>query len=221
MSAIRERVAAAPITWGVCEVPGWGFQLSPDRVLDEIQASGVRAMELGPAGFLPEDPAEVREALGRRGLSLVGAFVPAVLHRPQALAAELGRVREAARALAAAGGSVLVLAASTGEDGYEDGSGLTPDEWNALIDGIERARAVAEAQGVNATLHPHVGTAIEGPDDVDALLERSDVPLCLDTGHLLAGGVDPKVLVARAARRIAHVHLERRVILARRAGEDP
>jgi len=27
------KIAGAPISWGVCEVPGWGYQLTPERVL--------------------------------------------------------------------------------------------------------------------------------------------------------------------------------------------
>ena len=32
-TAGARRLAAAPISWGVCEVPGWGRQLAPERVL--------------------------------------------------------------------------------------------------------------------------------------------------------------------------------------------
>ena len=75
------KLAGAPITWGVSEVPGWGHQLGRDRVLAEIAGAGLRATELGPRGFLPEDPAELRRRLAEHGLTLVAGFVPAVLHR--------------------------------------------------------------------------------------------------------------------------------------------
>ena len=29
MSAENAKIAAAPISWGVCEVRGWGHQMSP------------------------------------------------------------------------------------------------------------------------------------------------------------------------------------------------
>ncbi|MDP4971938.1 MAG: inosose dehydratase, partial [Pontimonas sp.] len=51
MSTVR--IAGAPISWGVCEVPGWGHQMGPDRVLTEMSALGLEAMEFGPLGFLP------------------------------------------------------------------------------------------------------------------------------------------------------------------------
>ena len=51
------RIAGAPISWGVCEVPGWGYQLGPQQVLAEMREVGLAATELGPDGFLPADPA--------------------------------------------------------------------------------------------------------------------------------------------------------------------
>ena len=56
--SIMQRLAGAPISWGVCEVPGWGIELSPDRVLGEMQQLGLSATELGSEGYLPTDPAE-------------------------------------------------------------------------------------------------------------------------------------------------------------------
>src|SRR3954463_2185889 len=71
------KIAGAPISWGVCEVPGWGYQLGADRVLREMREVGLIATEFGPDGFLPDD-AILREA----GLLAVGGFVPVVLHDP-------------------------------------------------------------------------------------------------------------------------------------------
>ncbi|HMH35736.1 MAG TPA: inosose dehydratase, partial [Streptosporangiaceae bacterium] len=35
MTSSVDKIAGAPISWGVCEVPGWGYQFSPARVLTE------------------------------------------------------------------------------------------------------------------------------------------------------------------------------------------
>ena len=64
------KVAGAPITWGICEVPGWGAQLAPERVLREVASLGLTAMELGPQGFLPGTPAEIQRLLACHGLRL-------------------------------------------------------------------------------------------------------------------------------------------------------
>jgi inosose dehydratase len=77
-----DRIAGAPISWGVCEVPGWGYQLSPDRVLTEMREVGLAATELGPDGFLPGEPDAMAKVLSDHHLLAVGGFTPTVLHIP-------------------------------------------------------------------------------------------------------------------------------------------
>jgi len=72
---ITDRIAGAPISWGVCEVPGWGYQLSVERVLTEMAEAGLRATEFGPDGFLPDDPHERRALLKEYQLSRGAAFI--------------------------------------------------------------------------------------------------------------------------------------------------
>ena len=78
-------VAGAPISWGVCEVPGWGLQLPVDRVLDEMRQTGLGATELGAIGWLPTEPGGLRATLDAHELRAVGAFVPIVAHDPKVL----------------------------------------------------------------------------------------------------------------------------------------
>ena len=82
MNTSSDKIAGAPISWGVCEVPGWGYQLSVERVLTEMQQVGLAATEFGPDGFLPADPAVMAEVLASRHLTAVGGFTPVVLHEP-------------------------------------------------------------------------------------------------------------------------------------------
>src|SRR6201995_6077719 len=82
MTTPSGKIAGAPISWGVCEVPGWVYQLSAARVLTEMQQVGLAATELGPLGFLPSDPDRAARVLDRHHLSSVGGFTPAVLHVP-------------------------------------------------------------------------------------------------------------------------------------------
>jgi inosose dehydratase len=200
------RVAGAPISWGVCEAPDWGYELPPDRVLGEMRELGLRATELGPTGYLGQQPSDVRTLLGRYGLRLVGGFLPVPMHLPTE--ADLAAARAAIATLAAAGSEVVVLAARSADGSYDRKVRLTEADWTALLSTLDGLREVAAEHGLVATLHPHVGTAIEDRASVLRLLDSSDIPLCLDTGHLLIGGTDPVELVAAAADRIAHVHLK-------------
>src|SRR5918995_704401 len=114
------RVAGARIWGGVGEVPGGEYQMDAERVLDEAPRLGLTALEAGPDGFLPGKPQEMADLLSGHGLELVGGFVPAVLHRPQARDSELASVERQAGLFVAAGAGVLVIAATTGEEGYEE-----------------------------------------------------------------------------------------------------
>lgn len=198
------RIAAAPISWGVCEVPGWGHQLAPDRVLTEMAALGLAATEFGPDGFLPADPAERAAVLAEYGMVAVGGFVPVRLHTDGAVAAAESHFP----AFRAAGADTLVLAAATGADGYDIRPELTAGQWRTLLANLDAIAARAADAGLTATLHPHVGTLVENGAEVERVLDGSTVGLCLDTGHLLVGGVDPVALSRSAADRIAHVHLK-------------
>jgi len=200
-----ERVAAAPISWGVCEAPGWGHELPAERVLTEMRALGLRATELGPTGYLGDEPGAVRARLDRHGLRLAGGFLPVVLHTA---AVDLDEAEAAIRTLAAAGSEVVVLAARSLDGSYDRKVPLDDAEWRTLLGNLERLQDLVGEHGLRATLHPHVGTAIEDRAAVYRLLDSSDVALCLDTGHLVIGGTDPAELVRQAADRVAHVHLK-------------
>ncbi len=202
------RLAAAPISWGVCEVPGWGFQLGPERVLRDAVRLGLRDVEAGPPGFLPADAAAAREVALRHGVHVLGGFVTAVLHRPERLDAELAAVDAQGAWLASLGAEVLVFAAASGRDGYDAPVVLSEPEWGTLLSALPRVVAIGRAHGLDAALHPHVGTAIERGEAIDRVMRSSDVALCLDTGHIFVGGADPARLVTEHPRRVRHVHLK-------------
>ena len=208
MSDLLERVAGAPITWGVDGSPGWGHLMSRDRVMREMLESGLSATELGPDGYLPTDPVELREFLARYGLSIVGGFVPALLYRPDQIDAVLDYVERASRQLAATGSDVLVLGPSSHHPGYDTSVEMSEDDWPVFLANLRRLETIVSEAGLQTALHPHWGMAIEKGSHIERLLESSDVGLCLDTGHVYLAGTDP-VDIARAARgRVLHVHLK-------------
>ncbi|TQS44773.1 TIM barrel protein [Cryptosporangium phraense] len=200
------RIAGAPISWGVSEVPGWGFQFSPEHVLDDMRTVGLTATEFGPVGFLPDDGAERRACLARYGLSAVGGFLPVLLH--DAGSDPLPEADAYLDGALAAGGRVLVLAASTGVDGYNARPVLDDAQWATLLGNLDRLAARAAERGALAVLHPHMGTMVENADDVSRVLDGSVVQLCIDTGHLVAAGADPVAITAGAPGRVGHVHLK-------------
>jgi inosose dehydratase len=211
MSAIR--LATGPVTWGVdfADAPGnppW------EQVLDEIAASGVDALELGPVGYLPEEPGALRAALDSRGLTAVGSFVFDDFHDPSRGPELAAATERAARAIAAAGGTVLLLidrpaperAATAGRS--LDARRLDGREWTAMLDAIRRCADIAEGQGLHPAFHPHAGSYVEYEDEIERLLDDAGVDLCLDTGHAAYAGIDPERALVAYGPRLAHVHLK-------------
>jgi inosose dehydratase len=202
----RRHLAGAPISWGVCEVPGWGHQLPPRRVLSEMESLGLHATELGPDGYLPLDAGALRDCLGKHHLQLVGGFVPLVLHEPDLNGAR-DRAHRSAELLAAAGADVFV-AAILADDDWGAPFELSNEQWDRLVEHLAEIDALVAGHGLTLAIHPHVGTLIERDDAVQRLLADTTAGWCLDTGHLLIGGTDPVDFVRHNGARIVHVHLK-------------
>jgi inosose dehydratase len=200
------RIAAAPISWGVCEVPDWGYQLDAPTVLDQMRGLGLAATEFGPEGFLETEPAARAEQLASYGLRAVGGFLPVLLHdRGHDPLPEVDRFIDACLAC---GASVVVLAAYTGVDGYDARPALDDAGWATLLGNLDRIADRARERGVVAALHPHVGTMVESGEETERVIGGSRVGLCIDTGHLIVGGGDPVAISAGHPERVVHVHLK-------------
>jgi inosose dehydratase len=203
----NRRLAAAPISWGVCEVPGWGFQLVPDLVLSEMASLGIRATEAGPVGYLGRDPESVVAALTRHLLQLIGGFLPVVLHDHARLPDSILAARAAGSVLKAAGASFLISAVVVDPD-WSPRVSLSDAEWRAVFDGLARLDELAADLELTHVVHPHWGTLVQDGPDVARMLDGSESLLCLDTGHLVLGGLDPVAVADEARGRIAHVHVK-------------
>jgi len=138
----------------------------------------------------------------------VGGFVPAVLYRPELIEDVLEYVDRASRQLASVTSKVMVLGPSSHLTGYDTSIDMSDEEWNLFLANLDRLRDIAEGNGLVTALHPHWGMAIERGHQVERLLVSCDVDLCLDTGHLFSGGVDPVEIAEMAKGRVSHVHLK-------------
>jgi inosose dehydratase len=205
--AVTERIAAAPISWGVCEVPGWGLQLSVDRVLREMSELGLRATELGAIGWLPTDADELRTTLDAHGLRVVGAFVPLVCHDPDRRQEALDGAEEMATLLQAVDAETFVTAVVADPNDWRHEE-LTPEQWEHMFAVLYDIEAITSAHDLQQVVHPHANTLVETADEIDRLLEGSTVPICLDTGHVTIGGADALELAERASGRVGLVHLK-------------
>lgn len=215
-------IAAAPVSFGAFEVTV-GDPGVPDAgyVLDAVEQEGYDGIDLGPPGYLGTK-ADLRDHLNRHGLHLAGGYMAMPFSDPAGMAAALAelhdlldlfdtvrssdRVPSPKPTLADAGSGAR--RASPGQAQRDRGLGLQPEAWDRFAERVQEAARLCRERGYEPTFHHHAGTYVEAPWEIEELLARTDVGLCLDTGHFALGGGDPLNAVNEWGRRVNHVHLK-------------
>lgn len=212
--------ANAPCSWGVLDYSIAGDRPDYSQVLDEMVEAEYLGTELGDVGFMPTEPEELKVELMDRDLQLVASFNSVNLSAP-----ELGfigdqKVFENAQLLAEVGGpnAIIVISDSPCADEIrtqcagriQPEQTMSQDRWEfAAQTANQIANQVLESTGLQTVYHPHCGTFVETPQEVEFMMEVTHphvLGLCLDTAHYAYGGGDPLQLVRRYAERIWHVH---------------
>jgi inosose dehydratase len=192
----------------VSDVPGWGHQLDPDRVLSEAAAVGEGAIEAGPPGFLPDRSDLAKPILKRHHLRVVAGPAQAILHHHDIGGPELAHLDGHASWLAALGAETLVLSAMPPPSaGEAHGIVLSSMGWAHLLHAIGSVEHVCSRHRLRLAVQPRYGSMIQGPADIERLLVGTEAGLCIDVGQLVLVGADPVEVLELAARRIQHVHL--------------
>ena len=158
--SILKRVAAAPISWGICEVPGWGFQMSPDRVLGEMKELGFSHTELGSAGWLPSEPDAITQQLAAHDMNLLGAFIPLVLHEQDQAETARAEIAAAAKLLQASGATHFIGAPVMSAD-WGEREPLSDEQWDHMVMMLDVVDQVCEEHSLQHVLHEHHGIVIE------------------------------------------------------------
>jgi inosose dehydratase len=210
------KLGTAPDSWGVW-FPSDPHQVTWDVYLDEIARVGYVYTELGPQGFMPQDPHQLRDELDRRGLTVVGGTVFAGLHKgSEALEKAKADFGREAALLSALGAEYLVHLPEQYTDMHTgeatQGTDIDPEQWKNLVTGTdELARHLFEEYGVKLVFHPHVDTHVDTQERIERFLDDTDpehVNLCLDTGHIAYCEGDNIEIVERFPERVTYVHLK-------------
>lgn len=210
------RLGTAPDSWGVW-FPSDPHQVTWDVYLDEIARVGYVYTELGPQGFLPQDPEHLKDELAARNLTVVGGTVFAGLHKgAEALEKAKREFGQEARLLSAVGAEYLVHLPEQYTDQHSgestEGAELDAEQWKNLVSGTdELARYLFESFGVKLVFHPHADTHVDTQERIERFLSDTDpehVNLCLDTGHVAYCDGDNIEIIKAFPERITYVHLK-------------
>lgn len=211
------QIGNAPCSWGVefaddPRNPQWR------QVLKENADAGFKGIELGPVGYMPEDPSVLAEALDENGQTLIGGVVFRPFHDPDAWDDVMDGAVRTCKALVAHGAEHLVLIDSISErraptaGRADEAEQMEKAEWQAYRDRIATvAKMGAEEYGLTVGIHAHAAGFMDFEPELDRLLSEVDekiLKICFDTGHHSYAGFDPVAFMERNIGRISYMHFK-------------
>ena len=211
------QIGNAPCSWGVefaddARNPSW------QQVLQDCAQAGYKGIELGPVGFMPEDPIILGEALAAHDLELIGGVVFRAFHDPNAWDDVQDGAIRTCKALVAHGAQHLVLidsisprrAPTAGR--ASEAEQMSNAEWRDFVTRIATiAQMGTEEYGLTVSIHPHAAGFMDFEPEIERLLEEIDadiLKICFDTGHHSYAGYDPVAFMQRHMDRISYMHFK-------------
>ncbi|MEO9650388.1 MAG: TIM barrel protein [Roseobacter sp.] len=211
------KIGNAPCSWGVefaqdSRNPGWR------DVLRENAQAGYKGIELGPVGYMPEDPAILADALEEHDLTLIGGVIFRPFHDPSVWEEVEDAAQRTCKALKAHGAQHLVIIDSISErraataGRVSDAEQMDKAEWTAFRDRIATvARIGAEDYGLSVGIHAHAAGFMDFEPELERLLNEVDesiLKICFDTGHHSYAGFDPVAFMEKHISRISYMHFK-------------
>ncbi|GLO71383.1 sugar phosphate isomerase/epimerase IoIE [Phaeobacter inhibens] len=211
------RIGNAPCSWGV------EFAQDPRNpewrsVLKDCAEAGYKGIELGPVGYMPEDPAILRDALAEYDLELIGGVVFRAFHDPDQWDDVLDGAHRTCKALQAHGAEHLVLidsisprrAPTAGR--ASEAEQMNQAEWSAFRDRLATVAQIGtEEYGLTVGIHAHAAGFMDFEPELERLLNEVDdkiLKICFDTGHHSYAGFDPVAFMKRHMDRISYMHFK-------------
>lgn len=209
------KLGCAPIAWTNDDMPELGRENTFEQTISEMALAGYDGTEIG--NKYPKDPEELASYLDIRGLSVASAWFSSFLtSKPYEETAEA--FKEHRDFLHAMGAKVIVVAEQGNSIQGKQATPLfkskpvfTEEEWELVIDGLEKLGELANEKGMSLVYHHHMGTGVQTTEEIDYLMENTDpakVSLLYDTGHLVFSGEDPLEIYTKYADRIKHIHFK-------------
>lgn len=215
------RLANAPVSYGVFELARPDLVELPtgEEIAQWVHDAGYEGIDSGPIGLLGTG-SDLVALLARYELSLAGGWIDLPFsgsdeefdHALAGLTTPLDLFVVAAESQPEA--PPLPTIADSGSPARKARPGGAPelmlegDAWKIFADRINQVAGIVTARGLEPTFHHHACTHVETPEEIDALLDATEIGLTFDSGHLLIGGGNPLADFHRWAHRINHLHLK-------------
>lgn len=210
---MKVKVGTAPDSWGVW-FPENEKQIDWERCMNEMAESGYQGIELGPWGYLPNEYEKLKNELEKRNLELTATTLVGDLMSEEKTREIMDLLDEMAKLqLQFESAKYVVLI----DDCYTDlftGELVRPRtlneaQWSNFVNNILKIRDYAKIQyGLEVVFHPHAQSHIETEEQIERLLDDTDINLCLDTGHHAYADGDPVAFMKKHHKRIPYLHVK-------------
>lgn len=178
---------------------------STEQAIKDIAAAGYKGIELFDGNLMQyaDRPEEFTGLLKQYDLALIGVYTGANFIYKDIQDDEFDKIEKVAKFASECGAEHLVIGG-----GAIRAAGILEADYSELAKQLDRAAAIAAKYNLIASYHPHLGTIVQGPDQLDRIMELTSINLCPDTAHIEAGGGDPVAVVKKYADRIQYIHFK-------------
>jgi inosose dehydratase len=170
-----------------------------------IASAGYEQIEIFDGNLLAYEGREKEfgELLSVNRVSLLAVYSAANFIYDEILPEELFRIKKAAAFAKNFGATQIALGGgATRYDGIKEG------DYKKLASALDKVCDIADELGMTASYHPHMGSLVQSPEQLDKVIPYTRICLCPDTGHVVLGGGDPVAIVKKYTDRIKYIHLK-------------
>lgn len=201
-----------PIAWANDDDRTIGAEIPTSRILDEAgRQIGFDGIENGHRW--PDDPEALRALLADYGLKFISGWystellVRSVEDEIEAAQHHIAKLRH--------NGCKVMIVCETSNAIHGDAKKpvnerprISAAEMQAFGAKLEQFAEYLTSQGLTLVYHHHMGTIVESPEEIDALMAATGphTQLLFDAGHCAFGGGDPVQVLAKHIARVRHFH---------------
>lgn len=211
------QIATCPVNWNNNDLENWRPVTPFPALLDEMKSAGYTATEFD-ASF-GSDVDVVTSALESRGMQLTGSYQWVDFLEGGDVVAFYDTFRPMMQFLSQINCPNLIVSdplrphriAMAGRVPADGSASLDDASVQQIAAGVHTLAGIAGEYGLRVRYHNHVGSWIEAPHEVDALLQHLDLSqadLCFDTGHYAYGGGISSHFIESHMDAIGYLHLK-------------
>ena len=202
----QPKIGYTTVTWAVAGSSDW-----MEQGMRDIADLGFRAFETfsNTAMEYDDPPGRFRSLLDELNLQVACLDKIRSLYQDPTQTEEIIADHEAAtQFLIDHGGDILMTVPIGAPD---DGPRWTLTDFKVAASTLNEIGKRTLDMGATMALHPHWGTYVQSPEEIDQIMELTDpryVFFAPDSGQIAKGDGDPVAIARKYADRIAHVHLK-------------